>query len=72
MIMNKILVPTNLSPAAKVATDVALSIAAKENVELVLLHIVGCPRSQLRMELPVYRISYRMRAGSIGATLKRH
>lgn len=41
--MKKILVPTDFSPAAQTATDVAASIALKENAYVVLLHVVELP-----------------------------
>ena len=41
--MKTILVPTDFSPAAKIAMDVATEIALKENALLILLHIVELP-----------------------------
>jgi nucleotide-binding universal stress UspA family protein len=41
--MKTILVPTDFSPAAKIAMDVAAEIALKENAQLILLHIVELP-----------------------------
>lgn len=43
--MKKILVPTDFSPAAKTATDVAFTIAKKENAQLVFLHTIELPSS---------------------------
>lgn len=43
--MKKILVPTDFSPAAQTATDVAASIALKENAQVVLLHVIELPSS---------------------------
>jgi len=43
--MKKILVPTDFSPAAQAATEVAASIARKENAELILFHVIELPSS---------------------------
>ena len=43
--MKKILVPTDFSPAAQNATEVAGSIALKEDAQLILLHVVESPSS---------------------------
>lgn len=43
--MKIVLVPTDFSPAAGNALDVAMSIAKKENATLVLLHAVELPSS---------------------------
>ncbi|MGC1241488.1 MAG: universal stress protein [Chryseosolibacter sp.] len=43
--MKKILVPTDFSPAAQIATDVASSICKKEDAQLILLHIIELPSS---------------------------
>lgn len=43
--MKTILVPTDFSPAAKAATNVAATIALKEKAQLVLLHAVEIPAS---------------------------
>ncbi|MEX2232277.1 MAG: universal stress protein [Cyclobacteriaceae bacterium] len=43
--MKKILVPTDFSPAAQTAADVAARIARKENAQIVLLHIIELPGS---------------------------
>ena len=43
--MKKVLVPTDFSPAAQVATDVAASICKKENAQLILLHVIELPSS---------------------------
>jgi len=49
--MKKILVPTDFSPAAQVAGDVAASIAEKEKAELIFLHVVELPaQSSLNVE----------------------
>ena len=44
--MKRILVPTDFSAAAQAATDVAASIARREDSQLILLHIVELPSSQ--------------------------
>lgn len=41
--MKKILVPTDFSPAAQSATDVAITIAKKEKADLVFLHTIELP-----------------------------
>ena len=41
--MKRILVPTDFSPAAQTAADVAASIARKENAQLILLHVIELP-----------------------------
>ncbi len=41
--MKTILVPTDFSPAAQAATDVAATIALKEGAHLLLLHAVELP-----------------------------
>lgn len=43
--MKQILVPTDFSPQAKSATNIALSIAKKVNAEFILLHIIEQPSS---------------------------
>lgn len=43
--MKTILVPTDFSPAAKAATEVAAAIALKEQAQIVLLHVVEIPAS---------------------------
>lgn len=43
--MKRILVPTDFSPAAQTATDVATTIAQKEKAQLVLLHVIELPAS---------------------------
>lgn len=43
--MKTILVPTDFSPAAKAATEVAETIALKQQAEVVLLHVVELPVS---------------------------
>lgn len=44
--MKKILVPTDFSKPAKLATDVAVSIAKKAKAQIVLLHILEQPTSE--------------------------
>jgi len=44
--MKKILVPTDFSPPAQTATDVAASIAMKEKGQLVLLHVIELPSAE--------------------------
>lgn len=44
--MKKVLVPTDFSPAAQSALDIATSIASKGDAEIVLLHIVELPTTQ--------------------------
>jgi nucleotide-binding universal stress UspA family protein len=44
--MKKILVPTDFSAAAKLATEVATEIAKKANAEIVLLHVIETPSAE--------------------------
>jgi nucleotide-binding universal stress UspA family protein len=45
-IMRKILVPTDFSNPAKLATDVAIQVAKKAKAEIVLLHVVEIPSDE--------------------------
>ena len=44
--MKKVLVPTDFSPAAQSALEVAASIASKENAQVVILHAIELPSGQ--------------------------
>jgi nucleotide-binding universal stress UspA family protein len=49
--MKKILVPTDFSPAAQVAGEVATSIAEKEKAQVIFLHVIELPaQSSLNVE----------------------
>jgi nucleotide-binding universal stress UspA family protein len=43
--MKKILVPTDFSPCARIATDVAVDMAKRLNAEIILLHVIDQPTS---------------------------
>ena len=53
--MKKILVPTDFSKPAQIATEVEIDIAKKAKSELILLHVIGKPIDIMETEvIPEY------------------